>query len=263
LSEVVCIAPQYCMHDWLLKEVYNQWLGACAHDLVTCLHVALSKLARLLKPHRMWLGSGPTTQSAAASLKDRPASYRCYEEFQRNRAKQLKTASQRRLQSTAVDFRRVWWDKDARYPSKTGLSFWRPIPPQGYISLGDSTGPTDSSSPFQSRHTSSHRLLGFSAVVLVLQPCIPLGMACDRGYCLKTRDTRLKRRLDWDAGDCAEVGYDPPQSIVVLLDSELAEMEHTSTPLVRPPRGFELLWHDESDRADRCLSIWRPVPFPG
>ncbi|KAK9908805.1 hypothetical protein WJX75_003140 [Coccomyxa subellipsoidea] len=143
--------------------------------------------------------SGPTTQSAAASLKDRPASYRCYEEFQRNRAKQLKTASQRRLQSTAVDFRRVWWDKDARYPSKTGLSFWRPIPPQGYISLGD----------------------------------------------------------------CAEVGYDPPQSIVVLLDSELAEMEHTSTPLVRPPRGFELLWHDESDRADRCLSIWRPVPFPG
>ena len=59
------------------------------------------------------------------------------------------------------------------------------------------------------------------------------------------------------------MGYDPPQSIVVLLDSELAEMEHTSTPLVRPPRGFELLWHDESDRADRCLSIWRPVPFPG
>lgn len=93
----------------------------------------------------MWLGSGPTTQSAAASLKDRPASYRCYEEFQRSRAKQLKTASQRRLQSTAVDFRRVWWDKDARYPSKTGLSFWRPIPPQGYISLGDFTGPNNPS----------------------------------------------------------------------------------------------------------------------
>lgn len=60
-----------------------------------------------------------------------------------------------------------------------------------------------------------------------------------------------------------EAGYDPPQSVVVLLDSELAEMEHTATPSVRAPRGFELLWRDEGDRADRALSIWRPVPFPG
>ena len=65
------------------------------------------------------------------------------------------------------------------------------------------------------------------------------------------------------AGDCLEAGYDPPQSVVVLLDSELAEMEHTSVPSVRMPRGFELVWKDEGDRADRCLSIWRPVPFPG
>lgn len=84
--------------------------------------------------------SGPVTQGAreaAASLKGRPISYRSYEEYQRSRAKQLKTASQRRLQSSAVDFRRIWWDKDARYPSKTGLSLWRPIPPAGYISLGE------------------------------------------------------------------------------------------------------------------------------
>ena len=65
------------------------------------------------------------------------------------------------------------------------------------------------------------------------------------------------------AGDCLEAGYDPPQSVVVLLDSELAEREHTSVPSVRMPRGFELVWKDEGDRADRCLSIWRPVPFPG
>ena len=65
------------------------------------------------------------------------------------------------------------------------------------------------------------------------------------------------------AGDCLQPGYDPPQSVVVLLDSELAEMEHTATPSVRMPRGFELVWKDEGDRADRCLSIWRPVPFPG
>ena len=72
--------------------------------------------------------------------------------------------------------------------------------------------------------------------------------------------------LKWlvvSAGDCLEAGYDPPQSVVVLLDSELAEMEHTSMPSVRMPRGFELVWKDEGDRGDRCLSIWRPVPFPG
>lgn len=72
----------------------------------------------------------------------------------------------------------------------------------------------------------------------------------------------LNRRSSF-AGDCLQPGYDPPQSVVVLLDSELAEMEHTATPSVRMPRGFELVWKDEGDRADRQLSIWRPVPFPG
>lgn len=66
-----------------------------------------------------------------------------------------------------------------------------------------------------------------------------------------------------NAGDCLQAGYDPPESVVVLLDSELAEMEHTTTPSVRPPRGYELVWRDDSDRADRCLTIWRPIPFPG
>ena len=127
----------------------------------------------------MWLVSGPTTQAAAASLKERPASYRRYEEFQRSRAKQLKTASQRRLQSTAVDFRRVWWDKDARYPSKSGLSFWRPIPPQGYISLGESAAPL-----IHLLHTldlvnlSCKKLLRSPAVVLMLQPMYTFGMGC-------------------------------------------------------------------------------------
>ena len=77
------------------------------------------------------------------------------------------------------------------------------------------------------------------------------------------RSVALLMMLAMGAGDCLEAGYDPPQSVVVLLDSELAEMEHTSTPSVRMPRGFELVWKDEGDRADRCLSIWRPVPFPG
>jgi hypothetical protein len=49
----------------------------------------------------------------------------------------------------------------------------------------------------------------------------------------------------------------------VLLDSELQEMEHTATPSVRPPRAHEMVWRDDSDRPERCLTIWRPIPFPG
>lgn len=73
-----------------------------------------------------------------SSLKrDRPISYKSYEEFQRSRAKLLKTATRRKMQSTAVDFQRLWWDKDSRQPSKNGLSLWRPRPAPGYISLGN------------------------------------------------------------------------------------------------------------------------------
>ena len=54
----------------------------------------------------------------------------------RGRARLLRSATQRRAQSAAVDFRRIWWDKDRRHASPTGISFWRPLPPAGYISLG-------------------------------------------------------------------------------------------------------------------------------
>ena len=83
--------------------------------------------------------AGPTTpgaKKAAQSLAQRPESRRSYQEFQRSRAKLLRSVSQRRAQSTAVDFRRVWWDKDRRGASRTGMSIWRPLPPTGYISLG-------------------------------------------------------------------------------------------------------------------------------
>jgi hypothetical protein len=79
----------------------------------------------------------PAAREAAASLREnRHSSYRSYSEFQRSREKLLRTATRRRLQSTAVDFQRMWWDKDARAPSKAGLSLWRPRPAPGYISLG-------------------------------------------------------------------------------------------------------------------------------
>ena len=41
------------------------------------------------------------------------------------------------MQSTAVDFRRLWWDKDGRSPSSApACPCGAPIPPAGYVSLG-------------------------------------------------------------------------------------------------------------------------------
>lgn len=39
--------------------------------------------------------------------------------------------------TTAVEFSRIWWDKRAKHPSITRVSFWRPNPPPGYAALGD------------------------------------------------------------------------------------------------------------------------------
>ena len=69
------------------------------------------------------------------------------------------------------------------------------------------------------------------------------------------------------AGDCLVAGYDPPQSVVVLLDSELGaeggDRERSATPLVRPPHAYKLAWRDEADRPDRALALWRAQPPPG
>ncbi len=78
----------------------------------------------------------PAAQQAAASLAERPRSWRSYEAFASQRAAALKTATRRRLQAAAVDFRRVWWDKGARQASRAGMSLWRPVPPTGYVALG-------------------------------------------------------------------------------------------------------------------------------
>ena len=93
--------------------------------------------------------AGPATpgaRKAAESLTQRPESHQSYQEFQRSRAKLLRSVTRRRAQSTAVDFRRIWWDKDRRAPSRTGISIWRPLPPTGYISLGTPPGSPDASS---------------------------------------------------------------------------------------------------------------------
>jgi hypothetical protein len=39
--------------------------------------------------------------------------------------------------SSTVEFQRIWWDKHSKHPSMTQVSLWRPVPPPGYVSLGD------------------------------------------------------------------------------------------------------------------------------
>jgi hypothetical protein len=39
--------------------------------------------------------------------------------------------------TTTVEFSRIWWDKHAKHPSLSQVSFWRPVPPPGYVALGD------------------------------------------------------------------------------------------------------------------------------
>ena len=75
---------------------------------------------------------------AEASPRQPPAlTRRSYQQFSRTRRELLKTTSSQRLQSRAVDFRRVWWDKGLRNASKEGMSIWRPNPPAGYTPLGE------------------------------------------------------------------------------------------------------------------------------
>jgi len=39
--------------------------------------------------------------------------------------------------SSTVEFSRIWWDKHSKHPSMTQVSLWRPVPPPGYVTLGD------------------------------------------------------------------------------------------------------------------------------
>ncbi len=64
-------------------------------------------------------------------------------------------------------------------------------------------------------------------------------------------------------GDCLQAGPDPPEPVLVLLDTELAEAGSLGGPLLKPPQSFELVWADEAARPERQLSFWRPVPFEG
>ena len=66
-------------------------------------------------------------------------------------------------------------------------------------------------------------------------------------------------------GDCLVMGYDPPVSACVVQDIGSAEGlgQAQGLPLVKAPRGFELVWSDTTSRQDVRLCFWRPVPYPG
>ena len=59
-----------------------------------------------------------------------------YQSFRKTRASLLKTQNKKRLKAAAVDFKRIWWDKGVRQGSREGAGIWRPVPPEGYFSLG-------------------------------------------------------------------------------------------------------------------------------
>ncbi|KAK9819963.1 hypothetical protein WJX72_004515 [[Myrmecia] bisecta] len=125
-----------------------------------------------------------------------------YQEYDATRKQLLRSQSARQLRSTTCDFRRMWWDKGMRNASGKGASIWRPVPPPGYVALGD----------------------------------------------------------------CLEPSYDPPLSVVVLRDVELLgdpADQAASIPLLRSPRGYEMVWTDEAMREDKALTLWKPVPHPG
>ena len=66
-------------------------------------------------------------------------------------------------------------------------------------------------------------------------------------------------------GDCLMQGYAPPESAVVFQYSQPGDSadQKGSIPLLRPPRGYERVFQDETSRQDKQLSIWKPVPMPG
>ena len=64
--------------------------------------------------------------------------YSAYQSYRKTRVDLLKTQNKKRLKAVAVDFRRIWWDKGMRGGSREGAGIWRPVPPQGYVSLGRS-----------------------------------------------------------------------------------------------------------------------------
>lgn len=60
-------------------------------------------------------------------------------------------------------------------------------------------------------------------------------------------------------------GFSPPESAIVIQDSQPngASDQTGNVALLRPPRGYELVFQDQNEREDKRLSLWKPIPLPG
>lgn len=111
-----------------------------------CLSLGVHGCAGTLYDIRSPLGVAPAALRASRAAPQaltgvRPAKeqgYSAYQSYRKTRVDLLKTQNKKRLKAVAVDFQRIWWDKGMRGGSKEGAGIWRPVPPQGYVSLGTS-----------------------------------------------------------------------------------------------------------------------------
>lgn len=66
-------------------------------------------------------------------------------------------------------------------------------------------------------------------------------------------------------GDCLMQGFSPPESAIVIRDSQPAGLsdQTDNVALLKPPRGYELVFQDQNEREEKRLSLWKPLPMPG
>ena len=81
--------------------------------------------------------ASPTPSKHTPEPRPRPSLARkSYQKFSKTRKDLMRASSRVRMQSRAVEFRRIWWDKNSKGATRLGMSIWRPSPPSGYTSLG-------------------------------------------------------------------------------------------------------------------------------
>ncbi|KAL4858517.1 Vacuolar protein sorting-associated protein 13C [Chlorella vulgaris] len=71
-------------------------------------------------------------------LEKRQDARQMFKTFESSRRELRTEAVARLVTPSVVDFRRIWdWEGDSAIPCPEGYSIWRPLPPAGYVSVGD------------------------------------------------------------------------------------------------------------------------------
>jgi hypothetical protein len=94
-----------------------------------------ARRACVLRQRRLVSGacSGSTADVLLLPLTDRP----CILPLERLLPPQPAPPPPRHPTPPGAQFQRIWWDKYAKHPSATRVAFWQPLPPPGYVALGD------------------------------------------------------------------------------------------------------------------------------